>query len=78
MFISRRTLLNDLVPRHEFVAFKDHVAAQLNGNAKALEGVSAEVAALRDTFKLYARLGGILVTVLGIAAPFIATYIHHP
>jgi hypothetical protein len=77
VFISRRTLLNDLVPRHEFVAFKDQVARELNGNAEALKGVSSEVAALRETFKLYARLGGILVTVLGLATPFIATYIHH-
>lgn len=64
------------VPRREYEDRVARLDRQIDRNAERLERLSDQVAGLRADLRVYAKVGGLLVTILGILAPFIATRFH--
>lgn len=71
------------VSRREYDTFKRYVESELEGGAQRMDRVSDrvatvsdEVSGLRADLKSYAKVGAILVSILGLAAPFVAAHVH--
>jgi hypothetical protein len=71
------------VSRREYDTFKRFVETELDGGAQRMDRVSErvehmsdEVSGLRGDVRSYAKMGAILISVLGIAAPFVAAHVH--